>query len=74
MRSRVPKLFEVVILRRDRPASGLVRGQKGTVVDVLGNGAAFEVEFIDSHGRTLGVETVQAADVQHARHEVPAAG
>ena len=74
MKSRVPKLFEVVILLRDRPASGLVRGQKGAIVEVHGNGAAFEVEFVDTHGHTLGVETVPAADVQHACHEVLAVG
>ena len=44
-------LLDVVALTTDLPASGLVRGQVGTVVEVLGPGTC-EVEFSDDDGRT----------------------
>jgi hypothetical protein len=39
----------IAILQLDRP---LWRGQVGTVVEVLSEGAAFEIEFSDRDGRT----------------------
>jgi hypothetical protein len=47
------KLLDVVALTVDLPEYNLWRGQVGTVVDVLANGAAFEVEFSDRDGRTF---------------------
>jgi Domain of unknown function (DUF4926) len=46
------KLLDVVALTVDLPEDNLWRGQVGTVVDTLANGAAFEVEFSDRNGRT----------------------
>jgi len=46
------KLLDVVALTVDLPQSNLWRGQVGTVVETLAEGAAFEVEFSDRHGRT----------------------
>lgn len=46
------KLLEVVALTVDLPQYNLWRGQVGTVVEILANGAAFEVEFSDRNGRT----------------------
>ena len=46
------KLLDVVALTGDVPEHNLSRGQVGTVVEVLKNGAAYEVEFSDRHGRT----------------------
>ncbi len=46
------KLLDVVALTIDLPEYNLYRGQVGTVVEVLANGKAFEVEFSDRHGRT----------------------
>ena len=46
------KLLDVVALTVDVPAHSLSRGQVGTVVELLQNGAAYEVEFSDRHGRT----------------------
>jgi hypothetical protein len=46
------QLLEVVALTVDLPEVNLRRGQVGTVVDVLGGGKAFEVEFCDRKGRT----------------------
>ena len=46
------KLLDVVALIVDLPQYNLWRGQVGTVVEILANGAAFEVEFSDRNGRT----------------------
>jgi hypothetical protein len=45
------KLLDVVALIGDMEERGLVKGQVGTVVEILGNGV-FEVEFCDNDGRT----------------------
>jgi len=45
------KLFDVVALTVDLPEYHLRRGQVGTVVELLSNGTAFEVEFSDRDGR-----------------------
>ena len=44
------KLLDVVALAIDMPEHRLVRGQVGTVVEVLAPGV-FEVEFSDDQGR-----------------------
>ena len=46
-------LLDVVALTTDLPEYNLWRGQVGTVVEVLANGKAFEVEFSDRDGRTF---------------------
>ncbi|MDE0087823.1 MAG: DUF4926 domain-containing protein [Candidatus Poribacteria bacterium] len=46
------ELFDVVALTHDLPEHNLWRGQVGTVVEILANGDAFEVEFSDRDGRT----------------------
>lgn len=46
------KLLDVVALTADLPEYNLWRGQVGTIVAVLVDGAAFEVEFCDREGRT----------------------
>lgn len=45
-----PRLLDVVALLSDVPAHGLVRGQVGTVVELLDD--AYEVEFSDDEGKT----------------------
>ena len=45
-----PHLLDVVALLSDQPAHGLLRGQVGTVVEILDG--AYEVEFSDDDGRT----------------------
>lgn len=47
-----PRLLDVVALTVDLPQCNLWRGQVGTVVEMLADGAAFEVEFSDRDGRT----------------------
>lgn len=46
------KLLDVVALTVDLPQYNLWRGQVGTIVELLAEGAAFEVEFSDRNGRT----------------------
>ena len=45
-----PRLLDVVALLSDVPAHRLVRGQVGTVVELLDG--AYEVEFSDDEGKT----------------------
>jgi len=47
------KQFDIVALIHDLPEYRLKKGQVGTVVDVLADGDAFEVEFCDRDGRTI---------------------
>ena len=44
------KLFDIVTLKNDDPET---RVKAGTIVDVLGNGKAFTVEFFDEDGNTI---------------------
>jgi hypothetical protein len=56
------KLLDVVALVVDLPQYNLWRGQVGTVVEILADGTAFEVEFSDRDGRTyesLGLTSEQ---------------
>jgi hypothetical protein len=53
MMAQTINLLDVVALTEDLPTYNLVRGQVGTVVDILAGGDAFEVEFSDSDGRTF---------------------
>jgi Domain of unknown function (DUF4926) len=46
------KLLDVIALTVDLPEYNLWCGQVGTVVELLADGAAFEVEFSDRDGRT----------------------
>jgi hypothetical protein len=45
-----PRLLDVVALLSDMPSHGLVRGQVGTVVELLDG--AYEIEFSDDEGQT----------------------
>ena len=56
--------LDSVILVKDYPDQGLVKGDMGSVVMVHGNGKAFEVEFVTLAGDTLGVLTLTADEVQ----------
>ena len=52
MINNITKLLDVVALTVDLAQYNLWRGQVGTVVEILANGSAFEVEFSDRDGRT----------------------
>ncbi len=45
------KLLDIVALTEDVPEHNLKRGEVGTVVEILSNGEAFEVEFSDDNGQ-----------------------
>jgi hypothetical protein len=47
------KLLDVIALTVDLPEYNLWCGQVGTIVELLADGAAFEVEFSDRDGRTF---------------------
>ncbi|HXJ44758.1 MAG TPA: DUF4926 domain-containing protein [Bryobacteraceae bacterium] len=61
------KLLDVVAVLEDVPLHGLVRGQVGTVVELLAPGV-FEVEFSDDNGRayaTLALRSNQLLVLHH---------
>lgn len=51
--NKEPRLLDVVALLTDLPDQDLVRGQVGTIVELLDG--AYEVEFSDDHGRTYAI-------------------
>ncbi|MBU2830430.1 DUF4926 domain-containing protein [Acidithiobacillus ferriphilus] len=67
--------LDTVMLIKDRPSEGLVKGDVGSVVFIHEGGKAFEVEFLTMTGDPLGVLTlavdeiqpVSARDVPHVR-------
>ena len=61
-----PQLLDVVALLSDVPTHGLLRGQVGTVVELLDD--ALEVEFSDDEGKTyaeLALEPRQLLLLHH---------
>jgi hypothetical protein len=64
-------VLDVVALLVDMPEHGLVRGQVGTVVERLDEGA-LEVEFSDDEGRTYA-ELALPADALLVLHHRPVA-
>ena len=62
------ELLSVVALMRDLPDLRLVRGQVGTIVEVLGP-EVFEVEFSDENGQTYATVALKASDLLRLYHE-----
>lgn len=54
------ELLDTVALTADVPDLGLTVGEVGAVVEVFGDGEAFEVEFCDQSGKTYGLHTLRA--------------
>jgi hypothetical protein len=50
MNSKI-QVLDVIALTADLPEQGLLRGQVGTVVEILAAGV-YEIEFSDDEGRT----------------------
>ena len=67
------KLLDVVAPAEDVPEKRLLRGQAGTVVEILGTDA-FEVEFCDDEGRTYTSMALSAPQLMllHFRRQSPA--
>jgi hypothetical protein len=66
------RLLDDVALTADRPDQGLVRGQVGTVVEVLAPDA-YEVEFSDDEGRAYAQLPLRDQDLMilhYQPHEV----
>ena len=59
-------LSEVAVLR-DLPEKGLVRGQVGTIVEVLSPSVA-EVEFSDDQGRTYAMAALRSEELIRLHH------
>jgi Domain of unknown function (DUF4926) len=57
------ELLDTVALTTDVPELGLTAGEVGAVVEVLGDGEAFEVEFCDNSGTTYGLHTLRASQL-----------
>jgi hypothetical protein len=67
-----PRLLDVVALLSDVPARGLLRGQVGTVVELLDS--AYEVEFSDEEGKTYAELALWARPAPRPSSQTPAGG
>lgn len=56
--------LDLVALLSDRPATGLRRGDVGTVVHIYESNDLFEVEFINAKGDTVAVETLSTDEIR----------
>ena len=63
------KLLDVVALTQDIPEHNLKRGEVGTVVEILANGEAYEVEFTDDNGQMSKCLSFLAAQLRVLPHE-----
>ncbi len=61
------QLLDLVALVHDVPDAGLVRGQVGTVVEILAPGV-FEIEFSDDQGRTYAMLPLRADELIVLHH------
>jgi hypothetical protein len=57
------KLLDTVALTADHPEAGLLKGDVGAVVELLGQDA-YEVEFVAASGRTQALITLPASEVR----------
>ena len=64
------KLLDVVALTQDVPEHDLKRGEVGTVVEILANGEAYEVEFSDDNGQMYKCLSFLASQLR-VLHEEP---
>jgi uncharacterized protein DUF4926 len=62
----MPHLLDVVALLTDVPAHGLLRGQVGTVVELLDS--AYEVEFSDHEGKRYAELALQSDQLLILHH------
>jgi len=62
------RLLDVVALKADLPDNGLVRGQVGTVVELLALDA-YEVEFSDDEGRAYALLPLRERDLMILHHQ-----
>ena len=67
------QLLDVVALTVDLPAEGLIRGEVGTVVEILSPGV-FEIEFCDDEGRPYAQLTLQESELLVLRYQSQSPG
>ena len=72
MQNAPVKLLDAVALLDDKPEDGLVAGQVGTVIELLAPGV-FEVEFLDSSGKTVALTELKRTELLVLKHEVAVA-
>ncbi len=63
------KLLDVVALTQDVPEHNLKRGEVGTVVEILSNGEAYEVEFSDDNGQMYKCLSFSASQLEVLHEE-----
>ena len=63
------KLLDVVALTQDIPEHNLKRGEVGTVVEILSNGEAFEIEFNDDNGQMYKCMSFLVSQLTVLHHE-----
>ena len=63
------KLLDVVALIHNIPEYNLRRGEVGTVVEILSDGDAFEVEFSDRNGQMYKSLSFRASQLMVLHHE-----
>ena len=63
------KLLDVVALTQDVPEHNLKRGEVGTVVEILANGEAYEVEFSNDNGQMSKCLSFPASQLKVLHHE-----
>ena len=64
------KLLDVVALTQDVPEHNLKRGEVGTVVEILSNGEAFEIEFSDDNGQMYKCLSFPASQLEVFHQEL----
>ena len=62
------EMLSVVALLEDMPQKGLLRGQVGTIVEILAPGV-YEIEFSDDSGRTYASLALRGDQLMRLRHE-----
>ena len=63
------ELLDIVALTHDLPEHNLRRGEVGTVVEILADGDAFEVEFSDRDGKTYQCLSFLSSQLMVLHHE-----
>ena len=58
------KELDIVTLTHDIPDHGLLKNTQGAVVQCYADGQGFEVEFINTHGDSSEVLTLESSDIQ----------
>ena len=61
--------LETVVINKDIPEYGLIRGDIGVIVHIYENGSAVEVEFVSGEGRTVGVVILPKDDIRQIAND-----